>query len=424
MSTTRATRPDRPSGTRRSNAPLTRNRIIEIPTVKSLVAHADVQSKQDTFRFARGHLSHLPGTEQDDECAKGLQVKLDKAQIEDKNWPASQRSRNNLPKLGQSLNIIESQQSAEMMKAPRKFSEDTPITAAQIREAMMHPTDYPSLKGLTHEETKRHFDKQKLQRNKKLQMKMPNLSQNFESQEPGQYLAFTNQAMNRIADQNQVFGQVIRQVHRTYNDYINQLHKGEAIVNQKYTPSATPDLSDKPTVVCSEQDQNLDFLAKRSHELELEALSEVQKIAEINKEIAIEKNRVRDEKEHFDKYKFLHHDEPIYKARSVLPADMEDLTKAERINADLHEVVSLVSEYKTLEDDIRARNDDKKSILKADYEKTKLEYDELELSVSNHAEHLAELEEHYESLQKSCLFFINTLDNETLAQQYKDIINS
>jgi len=430
MSTTRAARADRPMGLRRDTSPRTRARILQpgsIPTVKSLVAGADALSKKDTFDLTRGHLSHLPGMDQNDEMADMMNGKAPKPGHEELNWPRSKRSHYNLPKLAASLNIVtkhgsEAKQLRHTSATADKFEER--ITTDDVREALKYHGDYKSVKGLTHQETKRHIGRQMIERNKKLQLKMPNLSQGFESQEPGQYLIHTNQAMSKMAEQNQVFGQVIENVQKTYNDYINQLHKAEAKTNQHFEPLRGEISSAVDGTGSKCPAENLEDLAKHAHQLELDALVVVQKISDINEEISIEKNRVREEKVHFDKYKFLHHDKPIFKARSNLCRDLGDMTDIERMNSDLHEVVALVNEYKALEDNIRARSDDKKSILKADYNRTKSEYDDLELQVVSQTDQLTALEQEQNSLQKSCLFFLETLKNKELQQEYEQIVAS
>ena len=169
--------------------------------------------------------------------------------------------------------------------------------------------------------------------------------------------------------------------------------------------------------------------AKLTHQLEKEALLLATEIAETNKLIAAEKTRVTDEKAHFDKFNFLHHEKPLVKAKPTLePRNKHLITDVERMNENIHEILELVEKVGVSEIDINGRlekndtnsGESSEFVMKADFDRAKAEYADKELEFLNLEKQLEISEKEAQELDKSCLFFLR--NNPEFENEYKEIV--
>jgi len=394
-----------------------------VPSLKGLLAHADQGSKQDTFDLTKGHLGKVP------KVPRNIEVQIENlngiSREDDPKWGSSKMVReivspSKLPPINSSTEININGVRSEKVKT-KKFTPD-PVSKSDVftRDFTLN---HPPVHGLTHSETLRHYERMKKDKHKQIKIKLPMLMPSIDETcgDPELWLSYTEQAMAKLAQQNQIFGPVLTEIKGIYDEYIASLRNSSTItIDHNKDESTKFDFGNPGSTV----EQN----AKITHDLEKEALLLATGITETNKQIAKEKVRVTDEKAHFDKFKFLHHEKPLVKAKPTLePRNEHLITDVERMNENIHEILELVEKVGAIETEINGKlensgenSGESEFVMKADFDRAKAEYADKELEFLNLEKQLEISEKEAQELEKSCLFFLR--NNPEFENEYKEIV--
>lgn len=392
-----------------------------VPSLKGLLIHADKGSKQDTFDLTKGHLGKVP------KVPRNIEVQIENlnriSREDDPKWGSSKIVReivspSKLPPISSSTEININGLRSEQIKG-KKFTPD-PVSKSDVftRDFSLNA---PPVHGLTHSETLRHYERIKKDKHKQIKIKLPMLMPSIDETcgDPELWLSYTEQAMAKLAHQNQIFGPVLTEIKGIYDEYIETLRNSSTIIID-HKKSTIGDFVNSGSTV----EQN----AKMTHELEKEALLLATEITETNKQIAQEKVRVTDEKAHFDKFKFLHHEKPLVRAKPTLePRNEHLITDVERMNENIHVILELVEKVGVIETEINGQlekndehNADSEFVMKAAFDRAKAEYADKELEFLNLEKQLELSEKEAQELEKSCLFFLR--NNPEFENEYKEIV--
>merc|ERR1712110_395478 len=147
--------------------------------------------------------------------------------------------------------------------------------------------------------------------------------------------------------------------------------------------------------------------SEKLHSMESVCLKVATDIKNLDAETDLEKDRVKKEKIHFDKFKFLHHDKPIYKAKPF-NLNSANMTEMEKMNIEFHEIIELVEKVKDIEREMQNKALDPKHVLKNEHEKDSLALNELIHDNGNLQLVDESLEKQLESIDDSIKFFMKT----------------
>ena len=189
-----------------------------VPSLKGLLAHAERGSKQDTFDL--GKVLKVP---------RNIEVQIENlngiSREDHAKWGSSKTVReivspSKLPPISSSTEININGVRSEKMTA-KKFTPD-PVSESEVVFSTRDSTlNQPPVHGLTHSETLRHYERIKNDKHKQIKIKLPMLMPSIDETcgDPELWLSYTGQAMAKLAHQNRIFGQVLKEIKHIYDEY-------------------------------------------------------------------------------------------------------------------------------------------------------------------------------------------------------------
>ena len=256
------------------------------------------------------------------------------------NWSVTSSPKEVLPRISSSLHF-------------QPVEERSPVTPKTISRSIDPDPEYTT-QGLTKTEN---FSKSKL-KSKPVGLKLPSLPENHTVFESAKVL-------RQLAIKNKTYGKVLMEIHDGYIEYLRSISVSSNLKARHVNMD-----------VEKETEMKIEDYSKKLHELEDQCNLLGKDIKSINEEIELEKQRVKTEKAHFDKFRFLHHDKPVYKAKPFKLV-IEDLSETEQMNLKFHETVDLITKVNQLEREMKNKKQCSEMVLKSELEQDSLVLNEL-----------------------------------------------
>merc|ERR1711988_849697 len=336
-----------------------------IPSIKSILDTHNTLAKKDTFNVTRGHLAAL-------EHGKSTNSNNNSSALPE-NWNITSSPKEVLPRISSSLHF-------------QPVEEKSPVTPSIPQQQINPPDPEYITQGLTQTEN---FAKSKLKL-KRVGLKLPSLPHNHTVFESAKVL-------RQLATKNKTFGEVLIKIHDGYIEYIRSISVSS---NLKARHQNLP--------LETETETKIEDYSKKLHGLEEQCYLLGKEIKKINEEIELEKLRVKTEKAHFDKFRFLHHEKPVYKAKPFKLV-LEDMSEIEKMNLKFHETIDLVAKVKELGSEMKSKTEGSEMVLKNEFERDTFVLNELIHENSVLEETSSELFKQQQKIQDSLEFFVNSV---------------
>merc|ERR1712004_299681 len=344
-----------------------------IPSIKSILDTHNTLAKKDTFNLTKGHLAAID---------HGKSTKSKVISTLPQNWSITSSPKEVLPRISSSLHFQQVDERSPV--APKNFSRS------------IDPDPEYTTQGLTKTEN---FSKSKL-KTKSVGLKLPSLSENHTVFESAKVL-------RQLAIKNKTYGEVLMKIHDGYIEYLRSISVSSNL------KSRHQDLD-----IEKETETTIEDYSKQLHSLEDQCFLLGKDIKSINDDIELEKQRVKTEKAHFDKFRFLHHDKPVFKAKPFKLV-IEDLSETEQMNLKFHETIEIITKADLLETEMKNKKESSEMVLKSELERDSLALNELIHENGVLEETSSDLLKKQLEIQDSLEFFVKSIDDPSVIQEYQ-----